>query len=546
MMRLEPRSPSSGCGRRHLLAVLCLGQAGVTLALDAQSSVPPDRTITRVHVVRENIFDATETDRWYARVLNGLHVTTREFVVRRELLLHEGLPFDSALAAESARNLRRLGFFRAVQVDTIGEAIGQALVVTTRDRWTTKANAGARFSGGQTIVNLSLTEANLGGTGTSLGFRYRSEPDRNAFRLAVNAPRAWSGVIDLRTQFDRLSDGDAASVGIFNPFRALSDRNAFGLEASTLDRRVLRWYGGNAAPADSLRRVLELGRAQAGYAWQAGPNGYIRSDATLLVRREDYTAYRPGVPLTRSVFAAVGAAIEASRARFHLTEGLRSTGIDEDVNLSPTIRAGVWMSPRAWGYARSGIGSELTLQGGALIAKGRGFTFAQLGLTGRHLGTGGLDSGTVRGAGTLIVRPSRDHLFAFFAGGGAQRSPAPGAEFDLGLTTGPRAFPVHSFTGDRMYQGTIEYQYTISRNLLDLGLASIGVATFVDRGGAWFEGDRRRHGTDAGAGLRLGSPRVPGTNGLLRLDLAYRFPNDALDGRWVFAVGSGFPFEIPR
>jgi outer membrane protein assembly factor BamA len=184
------------------------------------------------------------------------------------------------------------------------------------------------------------------------------------------------------------------------------------------------------------------------------------------------------------------------------------------------------------------------LQGGTLVANRRGFAFAQIGVTGRH--AGGLDSGTVRGAATLIVRPTRDHLIALYLGGGAQRRPSPGAEFDLGLTTGPRAFPIHAFTGDRMYQGTAEYQYTLTRDALGAGLASLGLATFVDRGGAWFAGNAARHGTDAGVGLRLGSPRVPSTNGLLRVDLAYRFRNDALRARWIASIGSGFPFEVPR
>ena len=208
------------------------------------------------------------------------------------------------------------------------------------------------------------------------------------------------------------------------------------------------------------------------------------------------------------------------------------------------MRAGLWLTPGAWGYERSGIGSEFTLQGGTLVANRRGFAFAQVVATARH--AGGLDSGTVRGAATIIVRPTRDHLLAAYVGAGAQRRTSPGAEFDLGLTTGPRAFPVHAFTGDRMYQGTVEYQYTLTRDVLRLGVASLGMATFVDHGGAWFSGSDARHGTDAGVGVRLGSPRLPSTNGLLRLDLAYRFRNDVLGARWVLSVGSGFPFEVPR
>jgi hypothetical protein len=545
-MRITERRFPIDRGRRptRQVAHLIAGHLVCAVALGAQTTPRNVRPITSIQVARENIFDSAETGQWYARIINGLHATTREFVVRREILLGLGVPYDSALAAESARNLRRLGFFRDVRLDTIAGTEGQTLRVTTKDRWTTKANAGARISGGQTIVNLALTEANLGGTGVSLGFRYRTEPDRNGLRLALTVPRALAGTADWRTQVDRLTDGDVTVMSLVNPFRALSDRRAYSLEGTLLDRRVLQWRGGAPAPTDSLRRELGQARTMVGYAWRAGAAGYLRSDATLLLRSEDYRPYRRDLFVGHSVFAALGTSIEASRARFHLTEGLRTTGIDEDVNLSPTVRAGLWLTPRRWGYERSGIGSEFTVQGGTLVANRRGFAFAQISTTARH--AGGLDSGTARGAATLIVRPSRDHLVALYLGGGAQRRPAPGAEFDLGLTAGPRAFPVHAFTGDRMYQGTAEYQYTVTRDVMGRGLASLGVATFVDRGGAWFAGSDARHGTDAGIGLRVGSPRVPSTNGLLRVDLAYRFRNDALGARWVVAVGSGFPFEVPR
>ncbi|MFN8573681.1 MAG: BamA/TamA family outer membrane protein [Gemmatimonadaceae bacterium] len=500
--------------------------------------------VSRIDIRRENIFDSTEANRWYARVINRWHATTREFVVRRELLLHVGSPYDSALAAESARNLRRLGFFRSVRIDTVPNALGPEVRVTTKDRWTTKGSAGARLSGGQVIFNASLAETNLAGTGVSLGFRYRTEPDRHSARLALTVPRLLRNSTDVRLQVDRLTDGDVTLGALSNPFRALSDRWAWSAEGTSLDRRVLQWRNGRSDPSDSLLRSLDMGRALLGYAWQAGPNGYLRSEATVVARREDFGAYLPNVRLPRSRFVAAGVAMEASRSRFHVTQGLRNSGIDEDVNLSPTFRAGLWASPAAWGYERSGLGAEFLLQGGTLVAGQRGFAFAQLVATGRQ--AAGLDSGTARGSATLIMRPTPDHLIALYAGGGLQHRPAPGMEFDLGLSTGPRAFPAHAFTGDRMYQGTAEYQWTATRDLFGWRIASLGIAAFVDRGGAWFTGSPDRSGTDVGAGLRLGSPRVPTTNGLLRIDLARRLKNDALPGRWVLAVGNGFPFEVPR
>ena len=156
-MRITERRSAIDRRRRLacLVSLLVAGEAVGAVPSDAQAAPSGGRPITRIQISRESIFDSTEAGRWYARIANGLHVTTREFVVRREILLALGSPYDSALAAESARNLRRLGFFRGVRLDTIAGSDGQTLRVSTRDRWTTKSNAGARFTGGQTIVNLS-------------------------------------------------------------------------------------------------------------------------------------------------------------------------------------------------------------------------------------------------------------------------------------------------------------------------------------------------------------------------------------------------------
>ena len=116
----------------------------------------------------------------------------------------------------------------------------------------------------------------------------------------------------------------------------------------------------------------------------------------------------------------------------------------------------------------------------------------------------------------------------------------PGAEFDLGLGLGPRAFRSHAFTGDRSYFGTAEYRITLVDDLL--GQLGLGVAGFVDHGGAWYAGQPRRSGWDAGLGLRLGASRSTDTEAL-RFDFARRFGNDAQGAGWVVTVGKGFVFS---
>ncbi len=140
--------------------------------------------------------------------------------------------------------------------------------------------------------------------------------------------------------------------------------------------------------------------------------------------------------------------------------------------------------------------------------------------------------------------PERHHLLIGHADIGWIKNPLPATEFDLGFAVGPRAFPIHAFTGDRTYFTSAEYRFIFGEDVFKS--LNFGVAGFFDHGGAWYSGDARRTGTDLGFGLRLSPSRAAGSNPT-RLDLAYRFKNDQQKAGWVFVVASGLVFNTqPR
>ena len=156
----------------------------------------------------------------------------------------------------------------------------------------------------------------------------------------------------------------------------------------------------------------------------------------------------------------------------------------------------------------------------------------------------GLDSGSVTGQAVLTLLPAPRHTVVLNAQAGLQKNGYPGEEFDLGLTFGPRAYPVHAFTGDRAFFTTGEYRWVAIPELFKL--LAIGLAGFLDYGGAWYSGSPMRTGADAGVGLRLGSTRAASGKGATRVDLSWRFATEEFDKRWILSVGSGFPFDIAR
>jgi outer membrane protein assembly factor BamA len=92
-----------------------------------------------VQIERRDIFDPNEKS-WFARLANKLHFQTQPAVIRRELLFEVGKPYDSALVAESERNLRAMGIFRRVQIDTVRTSDGLLLKVLAKDGWSTQAD----------------------------------------------------------------------------------------------------------------------------------------------------------------------------------------------------------------------------------------------------------------------------------------------------------------------------------------------------------------------------------------------------------------------
>ena len=87
----------------------------------------------------------------------------------------------------------------------------------------------------------------------------------------------------------------------------------------------------------------------------------------------------------------------------------------------------------------------------------------------------------------------------------------------------------------------MEYRWTTFPQVFQL--YSLGIAGFVEYGGAWYQGSPTRTGVDAGFGLRFGSLRATSLKGAARIDLAYRFGNSATPSGWTIVLGTGFPFE---
>ena len=494
--------------------------------------------IRRVHLVRRDIFDPNERG-WFARLANHLHFQTQAPVIRREVLIHPGEQYDSALVAESERNLRALGIFRRVQIDSVRTDSGLVLRVLTKDGWSTQLDWRFRSTGGEVAFTIGMVETNLLGTASSAAVRYRKDPDRSSIALAFRRRRLFAGTVGLEFQYENRSDGRLSGIAIERPFFAQTSANAFRLGAEDDDARVLRFFEGIDQARDTLNRRFSLVRASYAWALRAATSGYLRLGVAAQVRRDDTLRVGSTAPMPRTVTGSVGPYLIWNRARYLVAHGYAGFAREEDVDLGTTVRVGLQAAPGLFGYERDGLAPEIAGRVGTQIPGGFGYIDA---FAGGLFSSAGLDSGTVQLAGTVVLQPGARHVAVLHLEGGWLKDPVPGEEFDLGLGSGPRAFGSHAFTGDRSIFASAEYRYTLTEDLA--GLVGLGIAGFIDHGGAWYAGSPRRTGWDAGVGLRLGASRstdVPA----LRFDLAHRFANDVEPAGWVLTVGKGFAFTGP-
>lgn len=528
-----------GPTRRFLAPLVLAALSGTIPVGDVLAQDTTGRPIIRrVEIHRGAVFDSVEaTSFWGFRLVNALHIDTRPYVIRRELLFAPGEVYDTARVHESERNLRALGIFRDVEIDTVSTPAGLTVRVRTTDGWTTNVGFGIQTSGSERVFNAFVQEVNLLGTRTIATLGYQSDPDRSSVVAGFDTPRVIAGRVGIGASYSQRSDGHSVGASIRYPFLNLSARRGASVGWSLFDGRVLHYERGLRSRPDSARRKFALLRSESAIALRASPRGYVHLGLTAQVRRDDFGEEGGTAEIPRTITVAAGPYVAIRAPRYIRVRNFQAMARVEDVDLGPFVRMDVAAAPRAWGYERDGIGGRVGVSVGTKVPMG----FVQFGGSAGGLrSSAGTDSSSVDGYTLGVVQPNDAHLFVARVAGGQLNDPPFGFEYDLGLGYGIRAFPSHAFTGDRYYLTNAEYRWLAVPRLF--GIVGVGVAAFVDHGGAWFRGDERRSGTNAGLGLRIGSIRSAGSL-IGRLDFAYRFESDIEPGGWVVSLGRGFAWQ---
>ena len=541
----------SACGgtarsrRRWPSLTLVRGFLAVALSVASTTSIAgtahaQSERIDTVIVTVGKPFPAERASGVLPRTMNALHITTRARIVRRELLLDTGDLYDAALVAETERILRGMQIFKEVRADSVRLDDGRlALRVDTRDSWTTSPAIGLGVGAGGTVTyKFGLTELNVLGTGALAYGSYRKDVDRTAFEAAAKGNNLFGSAVRAKGYAQFLSDGFVARWDVGDPFRAMTDPRAIAVAGEYASQRILQFRATPTALDTTIYdRDAFLSSGTVAFAVSSTPDHVLRVGGHARLRQERFVLRgTDSVAVPDSISGALGLFVSWQRARFISMRRFNGLG-DEDIEAGLYASVGVVVAPRTFGYARTGVGPEVTLRGTLPFRRG----FATLHVQGHGIfDASGLDSGAVEVRLTTGVKPAERHATILHVQAGAMEGQTPGAEYDLGFNVPPRSWAPHAFVGTRSVWGALEHKWYVVDALF--GLFGGAVAAFADYGGAWFQGEDPRFGGDVGIGLRIGSA-LSGVARTGRIDLGWRFGGGVPDNEGlVLSIGMGWVY----
>jgi hypothetical protein len=190
-----------------------------------------------------------------ARVLEHLHVRTKQSTVRRQLLIAAGDAIDTLRVAESLRQLRRLPYIADAELTAVACGTKPVdLTIVTRDEWSTRPSMQVRSAWSA----FELTERNLFGSGRQATLGIHSALGRTGVGVALRDPWFLGSPFAVELGRYAYQDGSELAVSIARRDRSVLDR--WGFEAQ-FDRSLRAPTGpdtdavGHALAKETFRRT---------------------------------------------------------------------------------------------------------------------------------------------------------------------------------------------------------------------------------------------------------------------------------------------------
>ncbi|MEM6638492.1 MAG: hypothetical protein AAF610_01180 [Pseudomonadota bacterium] len=498
------------------------------------ASVPDDQTLVaegavvgRIQTDRRGIFDHRDNLNWLLSTANRLHRTTRESVVRSQLVFATGEPYDPRKLQESERILRSNQFLFDAAIVPVSYRDGVVdIEVVTRDLWSIEPTLSLKRSGGENQTTLGIEDENFLGTGALLGGLYERDLDRRT-RLVYFADRQlgtrW---LSLAASAADSNDGHRYAFSLGRPFFALETRYAWNVQAVDF-KRVDSLYrlGDELVDYEHDERFLDVWGG-----WSRGlQNGWVRRWRVGIVANDNRFAPPPNgiragvVPADRELIYPY-VSVTWLEDRFIKTANVQQIARTEDFFLGAQL--GLTL-----GYAGTSLGSDRSAWIiGASAQRGFGRADHKLLLldaqTRGRIESGRTANGTLSFRARYFHRQSAKWLQSITLSGVRGQRLDLDRPLQLGGDIGLRGYPVRYQSGESRVLFSFEQRYFT--DWYPWRVLRVGAAAFVDAGRTF--GDNPIGGQSlgwlrsVGVGLRLAPTR--GGRKVFHLDVAFPLDGD--------------------
>ncbi len=490
-----------------------------------------DATIVgNIVLIKKDVFDLTDEreNNFLYRLVNKLHIITKDQVIEKQLLLKPGDLYSKRLSDESERILRknRYLFDVAITPTAIHDGVVD-LSVETRDVWTLKPSLSISRKGGEDKTVLGVHELNLLGRGQTIRIERIEDVDRssNTFQFGdANFGDSWVSTDLLLADS---SDGHTKFLAIIRPFYALNTTWSAGVTAFDNDQRSTLYDLGDAAAEYQHERE----RFTAFGGWSAGlRDGWVtRYTAGVVLDDNRFSEVIDGtlpaaIPEDRNlVYPFLG--IELLQDQFETTRNREQIGETED------FFTGTRFSARL-GYSSENIGAD---RDALLYWASYSHGFGDIDKTALLVSTWASGREENSGSANALVgisaryysQQSKKRLFFATIRGVHGHNLDLDNPVELGGDNGLRGYPLRYQSGDASFLFTVEQRYFW--DWYPFRLFRVGGAIFFDVGRTWGDnpvgGESAGWLRDVGFGFRF-APTRTGTRKILHLDIAFPLDGD--------------------
>ncbi len=453
------------------------------------------------------------------RWANRIHINTKPYVIKDQLLFDQGDVVDADVISESERVLREKKYVSDATIRVTrrcDEAVD--LEIVTREVWTLTPEISLKNTGGNFQSKFAISDSNILGSGQALQVGFKNDVERNSYDIHYRNPAVARTRYTIRTHAVSSSDGHDYVFGFGLPFYALDTERSWGGSVQQLEEVLSQYQDGHTITDVRHDRSF----AEGYWGWS---NGLVHdfTQRFTLGLRYDRNEYSPTTEHSPPAAFPADEDYTYPFFRYELMENDYATAYNinqiyrtEDLHVGKHLEMEVGYAP--------GADSRLFFEGSysdALIHESKMLLQLHSGWKGQWNPDTSDFYDTVMDVGLDYHRGQTDSRSLFIGLSGVySRNLNPARQVILGGDNGLRGYDSFFQAGERSVSINIEQRLFTQYHLFQL--ARVGFAGFIDAGKVFnsnsIDGDGFH--SAVGVGLRL-APSKSESAGIIHMDLAW-------------------------